>query len=84
LIKQVKPIRREVNRLLKEGAQYEIDKGDKSPFAKTVRTCREMLTVEPAFWTFVEQDGVKPTNNAAERALRPAVVWRQHSFGANS
>ena len=24
---------------------------------------------------------VEPTNNAAERALRPAVIWRKTSFG---
>jgi len=28
--------------------------------------------------------GVEPTNNAAERALRPAVLWRKGSFGADS
>lgn len=83
-IEQVKPIRAEVKRLLEEGADYEIEKGDKTPFAKTVRTCRKLLTVEPALWTFVEHAGVEPTNNAAERALRPAVVWRKQSFGANS
>jgi transposase len=29
-------------------------------------------------------EGVEPTNNAAERALRPAVLWRKGSFGSNS
>ena len=28
--------------------------------------------------------GVDPTNNAAERALRPAVLWRKGSFGTRS
>ena len=27
---------------------------------------------------------VEPTNNAAERALRPAVLWREGSFGSGS
>jgi len=27
---------------------------------------------------------VEPTNNAAERAIRPAVLWRRTSFGAQS
>jgi len=27
---------------------------------------------------------VEPTNNVAERALRPAVLWRKGSFGADS
>jgi transposase len=35
-------------------------------------------------WTFVSTVGVEPTNNAAERALRPAVIWRKTSFGAQS
>ncbi len=29
-------------------------------------------------------EGVEPTNNAAERALRPAVLWRKGSFGSRS
>jgi transposase len=27
---------------------------------------------------------VEPTNNAAERAIRPAVLWRKSSFGTDS
>lgn len=71
-IEQVQPIWDAVKRLLSEGAAYEITKGEKTPLAKTVGTCKKMLTVEPAFWTFVDCQGVEPTNNAAERALRPA------------
>jgi transposase len=37
-----------------------------------------------SLWTFVERDGVEPTNNAAERAVRPAVLWRKSSFGTQS
>lgn len=33
---------------------------------------------------FVEKEGVEPTNNAAERALRTAVQWRKTSFGNRS
>lgn len=36
------------------------------------------------FFTFLEQDGVEPTNNSAERAQRPAVQWRKTSFGNRS
>ena len=46
--------------------------------------CREVLAVWPALWTFVTVEGVEPTNNAAERALRPAVLWRKSCFGAAS
>jgi len=35
-------------------------------------------------WTFAEVNGVEPTNNNAERALRPAVLWRKGSFGSRS
>ena len=57
---------------------------EKTPLAKTVRTCIQLLKVEPALWTFVHTPGVELTNNAAERALRPAVIWRYTSFGAQS
>ncbi len=46
--------------------------------------CREVLAVWPALWTFVLVEGVEPTNNAAEQALRPAVLWRKGSFGTHS
>jgi transposase len=44
----------------------------------------ELLKLWPALWTFVSVEGVEPTNNAAERALRPAVLWRKGCFGAQS
>jgi len=37
-----------------------------------------------ALWTFLYEDGVEPTNNDAERALRKAVIWRKCSFGTQS
>jgi transposase len=52
--------------------------------AKTEAVCRNLLALEPALWTFVRAEGVEPTNNAAERALRPAVWWRRRSFGCHS
>jgi transposase len=36
------------------------------------------------FFVFIEKDGVDPTNNTAERALRCAVQWRKTSFGSRS
>jgi hypothetical protein len=35
-------------------------------------------------WLFVSVEGVEPTNNAAERAIRPAVIWRRTSFGSQT
>ncbi len=46
--------------------------------------CANLLDCWPALWTFAYIDGVEPTNNAAERALRPAVLWRKGSFGTQS
>jgi transposase len=42
------------------------------------------LRLEEALWTFVYQADIEPTNNQAERALRPAVIWRRLSFGSQS
>jgi transposase len=46
--------------------------------------CNDVRKLEPALWMFVTAEGVEPTNNAAERALRPAVLWRKGCFGADS
>ncbi len=46
--------------------------------------CRALTSIESALWTFVTVPGVEPTNNAAEQALRPAVLWRKGSFGTHS
>ena len=35
-------------------------------------------------FTFVRVAGVEPTNNIAERAVRPAVLWRKGCFGTDS
>jgi transposase len=51
---------------------------------KTRKTCANILKVEKALWTFVRMEGVEPTNNGAERALRRAVLWRKKSFGTQS
>jgi transposase len=77
-------IRAAVQQWLAEGAAYETARGDKSARARTARTCRELLKVELALWLFVRVEGIEPTNNAAERALRPAVIWRRTSLGTQS
>lgn len=48
---------------------------------KTANFCTALLKLWPALWTFVTVPGVEPTNNAAEQAIRPAVLWRKGSFG---
>jgi transposase len=51
---------------------------------KTAATCRELLAHESKLWTFVWCEGIEPTNNAAERSLRHAVLWRKGSGGTDS
>jgi len=69
-------LRAEVRRLLERGAG--------GACAKTAGVCAEILKLEPALWTFARHAGLEPTNNAAERALRPAVLKRKRSFGCHS
>jgi transposase len=68
----MKPIRQEIDGLLLRGA-----------FAG-LGMCEELSNHSEWLWTFVEAEGVEPTNNASERALRHAVIWRKLSFGTQS
>jgi transposase len=69
-------LRKEVHRLLEAGSRCGVP--------KTEGTCREILKRREALWTFVQVEGVEPTNNTAERAIRPGVLWRKGSFGTQS
>ena len=62
------PLRGEMVALLREGSRCDA--------AKVAGQCREILKVEGALFAFVRVAGVEPTNNIAERAIRPAVLWR--------
>jgi transposase len=55
--------------------QYRHQHDEAGTFARTLE--REM----GALWTFVVEEGVEPTNNRAERALRFAVLWRKMMQG---
>jgi transposase len=48
------------------------------------RFANNLLKVWPALWTFTTIDGVEPTNNPAERALRGPVIHRKLSLGTQS
>ncbi len=74
--REMRPLQARIGRLLRMGARR--------PHAKTRHTCANILKVEDALWTFVQVEGVAPTNNAAERVLRRAVLWRRRSFGTQS
>jgi hypothetical protein len=61
-----------------------LEAGSQCGVAKTEGTCREILKRRQVLWTFVQVQGVEPTNNTAERAIRPGVQWRKGSFGTQS
>jgi transposase len=69
---------------LRDEVRLLLESGTGCDCAKTAATCRDILTSEASLWTFARVDGVEPTNNAAERAVRHAVCWRKTSYGTDS
>ena len=74
--KAMKPVRETVRRTL--------ERGTKSRCSKTAGTCKELLSHEEWLWTFVDVEGVEPTNNEAERTERHGVFLRKISGGTDS
>ena len=72
--RRMKPIRREIDSFLLRGYFN----------ACTHGFCKELVEHKERLWTFVDVAGIQPTNNAAEQALRHAVIWRKLSFGTQS
>jgi transposase len=70
----MQPIRQRVDALLLRGYYN----------AHTYGFCKELVEHGEHLWTFVDIEGIQPTNNAAEQALRHAVIWRKLSFGTQS
>jgi transposase len=69
---------------LREHVVAWLHRGTSCPVSKVAGRCRTILELEPALWTFAREEGVEPTNNAAERILRQGVLWRKSSFGTDS
>jgi transposase len=69
---------------LRWAVRQDLLRGVECSCAATAATCRELLEGEEHLWTFLRVEGVDPTNNAAERALRHAVIWRRLSIGTES
>jgi transposase len=72
----MQPIRNDIDALLLRGRF--------SGNRRLMGMCDELHTHRDWLWSFVDIPGVEPTNNASERALRPAVIWRKLSFGTQS
>jgi len=73
---KMQPVQCQVGQLLRQGTNCD--------HSKTAGTCRDILKREQALWTFVRVEDVEPTNNLAERQIRPGVLWRKNSFGTQS
>lgn len=70
------PIRHEVESLLLRGLF--------SGNSRLYGICRELYGHREWLWTFLDVEGVEPTNNGSERSLRHPVIWRKLSFGTQS
>ena len=75
---EIEPIQTQLRQLLENA-------GRKSPRTRRHRRfANNLIKVWPALWTFVTIEGVEPTNNPAERALRGPVIHRKLSHGTRS
>ncbi|MBI4492342.1 MAG: transposase [Chloroflexi bacterium] len=74
----------ETMRPLQDEFRALFEAGRSNPSAQAAGLCRALRKLWPALWTLVTVEGVEPTNNGAERALRRAVLWRRRSFGTQS
>ena len=72
----LRPVRDRIEALLLRGVF--------SGNSRLMGICRELYDRRQWLWTFMDTEGVEPTNNASERALRHAVIWRKLSFGTQS
>ncbi len=73
---RIAPLRKRLDRLLTRHIN--------SPVPKARKIANDLREYSEALWTFARVEGVEPTNNAAERSLRKAVLWRKGSFGSAS
>lgn len=78
LIRLMKPIRAEFRHRLT------VLKNGPTITKKARGTAKDLLRQWENLWTYVDMEGADPTNNAAESAIRKAVLWRKGSFGAQS
>jgi len=61
-----------------------LEDGQRCRDERTAALCNNLFDRFDQLWMFLEHPDVEPTNNAAERALRHAVIWRKLSFGTHS
>jgi transposase len=77
-------LRRRVEDELRPRMHRLLQRGTRCRLKRAATFCRALLRLEPALWTFARVQGIEPTNNHAERMLRPAVIWRKTSQGSHA
>lgn len=71
--------------LIRAAFKLQLEQGQAVADGNVKAFSHELLGLEARLYLFVkEPELVSPTNNAAERALRPAVIWRKKCFGNQS
>ena len=76
--------RRRQNRLRKSIHEVLVN-GSRLRTAKRVANkCKHWLKNESMIWTFLQDERIGLTNNTAERAIRPYVIWRKQSYAVQS
>ena len=71
-------------RRLRNGIVNALADGTLCDDSRTAETCRRLSNQCYSLFVFAHTAGVSPTNNAAERSLRRAVIFRKLSFGTES
>lgn len=71
-------------RPIRWGVRQALDRSAACASEKTAARCRMLQEGEEHLWAFLRVQGIEPTNNAAEPALRHAILWRKSSGGTAS
>jgi hypothetical protein len=69
---------------LRQALRATLERGQAGGATRTANQCRFLLNDEALYWTFLNDPRIPLTNNLAERALRPYVIWRKLSFASQS
>jgi len=72
-------------RRLRQSFQATLQRGSQLTLStRTANQCQHLFRDEAMCWTFLQHPDIPLTNNEAERAIRPYVIWRKLSFASQS
>ena len=69
---------------VQQGLRAALRQGESQGDRKFRGLCRTLQAAWGRMWVYLDVEGVEPTNNAAEQAIRAAVLWRKTSYGSQS